>query len=355
MKRFKNKNVYKALIALLVILVISGPYYAFKQHEEMKTTPSYSLSLLQTAIEEHDTKTFYKHFDAKNFFALAFDNVIRPIVLPPEVDTYNDFFKDILDSIQQTFISSMETYTNYYIKTGSTSTASKIENQNFAKRFIDLTHIYNLKYQKIESVKIDGKRALITVIAHNKNLDKDFKVQFEMIQLKDKTWKVISFANINSYLNEVQKVVKEKVTILNKPLIKELEKEVTLLSNDYGFHTYNRYGVSHTIFYSPTYKFHSSKTISSLKAKVNFFDKKGTKIFEQSYILSGPFSKNGIKSFSFDWILNPYTKRGQSLIKLKKNDLTVKCQINKLEYQDGSTLALYDDVPGNLDLEDEEF
>lgn len=355
MKRFKNKKVYKTLIALLVILAIIGPYYAFKQHEEMKTTPSYSLSLIQTAIKEHDTKTFYQHFDTKSFFALAFDNVIRPIVLPPEVDTYNDFFKDILDSIQQTFISSMETYTNYYIKTGSTSTARKIENQNFAKRFIDLTHIYNLKYQKIESVKIDGENALITLIAYNKNLDKDFKVQFEMLQLEDKTWKVISFANINSYLDEVQKNVKEKVAILNKPLIKELDEEVTLISNDYGFHTYNRYGVSHTIFYSPTYKFHSSKTISTLKAKVKYFNKKGKKVFEQSYILSGPFAKNGIKSFSFDWILNPYTKKGQDLIKLKKSDLTVKCQIDKLEYKDGSTLALYTDVPRNLDLEDEEF
>lgn len=351
MERLKNKKIYKAIIALLVIIFLVGTYCGIQQYQYKKTTPEYSLSLLQTAIEDHDEKTFYKHFDTKSFFGSAFDDVIRPMVLPPEVDSYNAFFKDILDAIQETFISSMETYTDYYIKTGSASAARKIENQNFAKKFVGLTHIYNLKYQKVESVKIDGKSALVTLIAHNDSLDKDFKVEFEMTQLKDETWKIVKFSNINPYLIDVQKIVKEKVAILNEPLIKKIAEEVSLVANDYGQHTYNRYGVSHTFFYSPTYKFHSSKTISSLQAEVDFFNTVGEKVFNQSYIVTGPFAKKTTKDFSFDWILNPYTKRGQSLIKLEKNNLQVKSQIKKLEYTDGSTLALYTNIPEKHDLE----
>ena len=342
--RMRTRTKFILSIAIILIILISvGALYYFSGQ---KKTPEHSINLISTAIKQHDLATFEKHFDTEAFYSQAFDDVIAPTLRQPTDDGINDFLAGIMATVKQTFVSSMVDQTKRYVESGSLENQNNGAEQILAKKFTELTDFRNSTFKSVRTTKIEGNIAYVNLLIHQNQIDEDFDLQIKMRKLQDESWSIVSINNIREFLAEASKKKTEKLAVLNKPLSKKIQEQVAISSDKFEHKQNNRYGTSYAFSYTPTIEFKASKQVAEFTGQVEVFNKNKDKVFTQRFISAGPFPLNTKQEFHFSWSLNPFVFSEKELINTSDSDLTVKAEIIRVNFVDGSELHLLENIPG---------
>ena len=331
-------------IALIIVVCISvGALFYFSGQ---KKTPEHSINLISNAIKQHDLATFEKHFDMETFYGEAFDDVIAPTLRQPTQDGINDFLASIMATVKQSFVNSMVEQTRKYVESGSLESDNKAPEQILAKKFTELTDFRNVTFKTVKETKIEGNIAYVDVLIHQNQVDEDFTLQLKMRKLQDETWCIVGITNIHEFLTEISKMKAEKLAVLNKPLSKKIQEQVAISSEKFEHQKNNRYGASYAFSYTPAVEFKQGKQVAEFVGQVDVYNKNKDKVFSQKFVNAGPFPVNTKQEFHFSWPLNPFVPSEKELINTSDSDLTIKAEIIRVTFTDGSELHLLENMPG---------
>ena len=340
--RTRTKLILSVALILVVCISVGALFYFSGQ----KKTPEHSINLLSNAIKQNDLATFEKHFDLETFYAQSFDDVIAPTLRQPTDDGINDFLASIMATVKQSFVNSMVEQTRRYVESGSLESDNKAPEQILAKKFTELTDFRNTTFKSVRNTKIEGNIAYVDVAIHQNQVDEDFTLQVKMRKLQDETWCVVGINNIHEFLAEISKKKAEKLAVLNKPLSKKIQEQIAITSEKFEHKKNNRYGASYAFSYNPTVEFKQGKQVAEFIGQVDVYNKNKDRVFSQKFVNSGPFPVNTKQEFHFSWPLNPFVPSEKELINTSDSDLTVKAEIIRVNFVDGSELHLMGSMPG---------
>ena len=167
-----------------------------------------------------------------------------------------------------------------------------------------------------------------------------------MRKLQDETWCVVGINNIHEFLADISKMKSEKLAVLNKPLSKKIQEQIAITSEKFEHQKNNRYGASYAFSYTPTVEFKQGKQVAEFIGQVDVYNKNKDRVFSQKFVNAGPFPVNSKQEFHFSWPLNPFVPSEKELINTSDSDLTIKAEIIRVTFTDGSELHLLENMPG---------
>ncbi len=200
------------LIAAIAVLLCALAWYFLY----FTKTPAYSLELIRTALQKHDTAAFQKHVDLDAILPRAYDDLIAATLKDDPRIKDNPFAAGIAAMFKQPLVAALKEGILLYIETGSpdkpegqapsggNSPKIKIESKTLAEK----TGLKNATLKGIAYTKKDGKTATLGLTIYHPDLKETTVLDLKMRELDDGTWQAIEISNLQTYLAEIKKAQK---------------------------------------------------------------------------------------------------------------------------------------------------
>ena len=224
-----NKYVKLGAALALAIVAIAGWWFLY-----YTKTPTYSLGLVKTAINQHDIETFKKHVDLDTFMDSAIDDFINSDDKVAEMKD-NPFASGLLQMLKPTLIDYSKKQIYALVEKG-TDEGVKNQPQNEGTSGIanNMPSVSNKSFIGIGETKKSGKTATVELKVNDEEIGGEFTFVVAMRELNDGTWQVTKINNLTDYLKAVneahKKQLKEYLEAYDKAW-DENGKEVYLTAN----------------------------------------------------------------------------------------------------------------------------
>lgn len=192
------------LSAIIFVMACAGGvrYY--------KSTPGYSMGLVEQSVKTHDWDGFCTHVDTERLLSQGFDDTIDVVI--EEYNVNGDMkllARGLSNLMKPVFISEARASMKEWVETGKVTRDEGKETGVSPKDLTREVDIDKCSISKIAYTKRDGDKAVVGFIVHDGQLNKDFTLDAKMEQLGDGTWKIVELSNLSEYLREVHKAAKE--------------------------------------------------------------------------------------------------------------------------------------------------
>ena len=346
------------VIALAVVGILFYFLYWIK-------TPAYSLNIIRESIEKHDLMKFEKHVDTESMYSRAFDEVVQKQLSESGYEN-NQFAMGIVGLMKKTVVDELVSQTKKYVETGSvedsnSNNVTKKKNQPDGKEMASNLNknagLSYVQFKGIEDTKKDGKIAVVSTKIFDKRIEKDFIVKLKMRELENGEWRLVEVSNLNEYLVEREKAVKEKLIALNKPIREQIEKAFQIVSLDVNARNENSFFPMYRLHYALKFKLpDESKKITNLKGVFVISDKDGKNLYgtrvDDLPNISSIYSKEGYSPEKvYTWrcsagdTLNPFIPNEEKIAKQGINSFSKKFEVLRLKFDDGSVAEILTDLP----------
>lgn len=328
------------IVAVLIIGGIAGYMY-------YKRTPTYTFDLIKTSVEKHDWDTFSKHVDTKNVISTSYDAFVEGAMESDE-----DMDEDIKGMasgfaklLKPSIVDALNQEVEQWVKTGEKKEPEKKADskdeqkaQNAANNMTKETGFDKSKFKGVSYTKNDGDFSLVGITIEDSQLKKDFTLELKMRQLDDGTWQILEISNLKDYLLELDKARKAKLAEVNKPIQDEIDQRVSVKNAQASIVQADPFGISQKLRVNLTLAVNGDKDIASFSGNIYLKSPEG----KQTKI---PFeAKRGLKAgdqvVAIDKELNPFFGGEAKLAKANLSQYSIKTQLTKLAYGDGTTLEL---------------
>ena len=184
-----------SVFILIIILMTCGWFLYYTK------TPTYSLGIIKTAIEQHDLETFKEHVDIDTLLNSAIDDLIAN----------DDIGKNALAN------GVIKTFKPYMIEEFKKEIYASVEdtsiNQKTSKNTSEVVKDSPLLKKKtiigIGNTSKDGKVATVEIKVNDEALGEEFTFLINMREKKDGTWQVIKVSNLIEYIKKIQEKYEE--------------------------------------------------------------------------------------------------------------------------------------------------
>ena len=339
-----NKKIMAALVAVLLVVAGVGGYIYYKR------TPTYSLTLIQDAVKEHNWDKFSRHVDVNEVSEAAFDDLI--IAAMEEDKTMDSNTKQMAAGFAQMFkpvvTKAVEEAMKEYVEKGEVGKAKDEDKKNqekpdeaMAGNLVNQTHADEVKFTGVKATTSDGDTATVVLGLHNDKLSKDFEIKVNMSQLDDGTWKVRKISNLKEFLQEVKKAEEAKLAELNKPIQDEIDSALKLGSFNGAVSQEDGFGFSYKLLISGTAEI-GSKAVESFDGEILVTDPQGeSSTIHYTYKAHGAAGSTENMQMVKD--LNIFTD--SKLIKSQGQGYKYEAKVTSVKYQDGNEVKLLEKLP----------
>ena len=230
-------------LALIIILCVI--YFSVIS---ASNTPEGTIKLIEEAVATHDKEKFDKYVDVDNLLNTSYDSFVDGMIsadttMSEEVKSSVMNFTQIL---KVPMIASMKAGIDNYINTGSFTDNSKInseeksadEHQIALSEVLERAGIDKLEYRQVDKAiidKDDENKAIVEVIAFQKETAKDFIFEVEMQRDDKGDWRVKGIKNFRNFINmmnqtrreQLDKYLEDTASIINRhdKTIREAEQK----------------------------------------------------------------------------------------------------------------------------------
>ena len=340
-----NKKIIAVLVAVLVIAAGVGGYIYYKR------TPTYSLTLIQDAVKEHNWEKFSHHVDVKELSDSVFDDFIMAAM--EEDKTMDSSAKQMAAGFAQMFkpmlTNAVENALKEYVEKGQVGKNDSEEKKGQEQpaeaatdNLVNSAHANEVKFTGVKSTSTDGDLATVALGIRNDKLGRDFELKVSMSQLEDGTWKVRKISNLKEFLKNVQEAEKAKLAELNKPIQDEIDAAVKLGSFAGQVRQEDSFGLSYKLLLTGTAEFSGSKALDSLTGEIMMTDSQGeSTVIHYTYKVSG--ASNGTEQMQLVKDLNIFSD--SRLIKARGQGYKYEARVTAMKYKDGSEVKLLEKLP----------
>lgn len=201
-----SKYVKLGAALVLAIVAIAGWWFLY-----YTKTPTYSLGLVKTAINQHDIETFKKHVDLDTFMDSAIDDFINSDDNVAEMKD-NPFASGLLQMLKPTLIDYSKKQIYALVEKGTDEgVKNKPQNEGDSGIANNMPSVSNKSFIGIGETKKSGKTATVELKVNDEEIGGEFTFVVAMRELNDGTWQVTKINNLVDYLNAVKEAHKQQL------------------------------------------------------------------------------------------------------------------------------------------------
>lgn len=336
----QKKGFIIALIVLLCIVLGVGGYMYYKR------TPTYSLNIIKESVEKHDFDTFSRHVDTENIISCAYDDLLDIAMEDSGTDqNIKGLGSGFAKMLKPNIVSALNDEIKQFVKNGNTtsddtqdSKNKKAGEQQAGDNIKKKMDIDNVVFKSIKDSRTDGDFTIVGIEVTDKRLKHNFVIELKMLQLDDGTWKITKISNLKGFIKEIEKVTKEKLAELNKPIQDEINSKISLQSPTAEIVNSDPWGISKTLKLTIPAKFNTDKHIVRIEGNIKA-QTPSNENFDMPYAVSVDSSKVNT-NIEMGYHLNMFMSHDADMMKNGISGYTFSIDINKIVYEDKTTLEL---------------
>ncbi len=189
-----------AVVLALLAGVACGIFYLWS------STPEYSIGQVKDAVKAHDKAKFDKFVDADQFAdGMVDDMLTKPVKEAMGGGMLGRWIVAGMSGIfKPRFVARIKGDLYDLVERGSINQPDETDiDPEMSLGAVDRQLCLSRNdFKKLENVKSDGKIATLTVVLHNKEHDKDFKLDLQM-QKMDSYWRVTRMLNFPEFVSQL--------------------------------------------------------------------------------------------------------------------------------------------------------
>jgi len=220
----------KIVLGLLILLVLCAAFFFLY----VVKTPHYSLYQIHKAVQSHDTVLFERHVDLDTTYSKGLNDLISSGLKGKKNIGVDLFAAGIIKAMKPMVVSAMKDATLDSVRrekkkkqvqapTSNGQTArtekeslkkqkNKIENSiPLLQKLKKMLDVSNLKIKDGSVGKVENNAAVVSVILHDEDLNKDFTVNLRMEKQAGDVWQIKEITNFVDVLTEMNDAMKEAV------------------------------------------------------------------------------------------------------------------------------------------------
>lgn len=344
-----NRNIIIAVVVALIVILIGGAaggYWYYKQ------TPTYSLKLIRTAVEEHDWSAFKEHVDVETVgkdmsrSLLVFYRA-ADYVKVDETLAYKLADKTSMTIYEEPVTASIE----QFIRNKKSNSAKGSNEYDFEELMDSIYTTSSIK--SIDNIEKNGKQATADIVVENSKYNLTFTLKVEMEQFKDGTWEITSIANAaevgEAFYQANQKLLDEKNKATQEAIDKAVKIETPIVNSSsivYGV----RYTYANVNITIP--RTLGEKSISTIRGEMVFegVGENKNQIVRRRMFWKNPniANVNTRQDAIFETKIYSNSDRLDTLAlfeaaKTEFKDVKISYKIQEIEFADGTSLTLATD------------
>ena len=230
----------KIVLGLLILLVLCAAFFFLY----VVKTPHYSLYQIHKAVQSHDTVLFERHVDLDTTYSKGLNDLISSGLKGKKNIGVDLFAAGIIKAMKPMVVSAMKDATLDSVRrekkkkqvqapTSNGQTArtekeslkkqkNKIENSiPLLQKLKKMLDVSNLKIKDGSVGKVENNAAVVSVILHDEDLNKDFTVNLRMEKQAGDVWQIKEITNFVDVLTEMNEAMKEAVKKAAKETVQE--------------------------------------------------------------------------------------------------------------------------------------
>lgn len=195
------KKAAGAGLAALVLVVAGGGYYYFHVDTD---TPAFAIKSICEAVEEHDTKTFYRAVNVDGVLDSSYEGIIDGLISSQVLSSPDakENVKDFMDILRAPLMLSLKGAIDSYVSKGDLEADKNIG----VVELLDRTGLNDAEIRDVKNIEINDankNEAFADVIIFQPDLEREFAIQLILSRGTEGQWQVSRVQNFKEYVEEI--------------------------------------------------------------------------------------------------------------------------------------------------------
>ncbi len=344
---FNNKKKFLFIIPILLILAGLGYYFLY-----WCKTPLYAVNEVRTSVQQHDVEKFEKYVDLNSVLDKAFEDVIlAESKINNDSVINNPFAMGILHMLKPAVIDLMADEAKAAVagkdpKAQQQTEDQAAENQPHKPRHNPVTDAMrnniekkiNLEQLKIKDIVLESSQqdqAVVSLLIHHNQLDKDFALKLKMSLNESGTWQIKEITNLVDFIVQINAAQKASAASLHKPTLDKLNTSLEIISQQLSIKEENN---EHILSALVTVKNNTQKNINRIYYDIEVFDAENNLIYSYPERFNGVLPPGNTQVLNNHKILNKTLPADNALLALDLTKTNWKIQPTYISFDDGEVL-----------------
>jgi hypothetical protein len=338
----KKRRVLPWVLAVLLLALLGGGGYYY-----WTTTPQYSLRAIAQAVKQHDLPAFEKYVDMESVSTRAVDQLLAVTMNDPE-EVQNDFAgfaQGMIEMLKPQLVKAINSEVENFVEKGNVEAAKNQEKNGPAvvKDLLNKAEDNSMKVMGTKYVKKEGNIAIVGLEIKVPEYDSTLVVDLKMRDMGN-YWQLAELSNLGDVINENERLEKAKLDKLNQPIVKKINKALTLGSVNLIKNS-DSWGFDDSVTFAIDSHFNGTAAISMIKAQLKVKTKAGKLILKESPTFQGNWAPGTTASLTWSKEINPFIDSDQVLFKTPADQLSIDIQPQAIKYADGTEVKLIGKLP----------
>ena len=195
------KKFASAGLAALAVIVAGGGYCYFHVDTD---TPAFAIKSIQEAVDEHDTKTFYRAVNVDGVLDSSYEGIIDGLMSSQVSSTPDarEDLKDFMGILRAPLILSLKGAIDSYVSKGDLESEKNIG----VVEILDRTGLNDAEIRDVKNIEINDankNEAFADVIIYQPDLEREFAIQLILSRGAEGQWQVSRVQNFKEYVEEI--------------------------------------------------------------------------------------------------------------------------------------------------------
>ena len=195
------KKIAGASLAALAVVVAGGGYCYFHVDTD---TPAFAIKSIQEAVNEHDTKTFYRAVNVDGVLDSSYEGIIDGLTSSQVLSSPDarEDLKDFMGILRAPLILSLKGAIDSYVSKGDLESEKNIG----VVEILDRTGLNDAEIRDVKNIEINDankNEAFADVIIFQPDLEREFAIQIILSRGAEGQWQVSRVQNFKEYVEEI--------------------------------------------------------------------------------------------------------------------------------------------------------
>ena len=196
------KKIAGAGLAALAVVVAGGGYYYFHVDTD---TPAFAIKSIREAVENHDTKTFYRAVNVDGVLDSSYDGIVDGLTSSYVSSTPDakDNVKNFMEIVRAPLMLSLKAAIDSYVAKGDLETEKNVG----VVELLDKTGLNDAEIRDVKNIEINDankNEAFTDLIIYQPDLDREFAIQLILSRGAEGQWQVSRVQNFQEYVEQIK-------------------------------------------------------------------------------------------------------------------------------------------------------
>lgn len=341
---FSKNKIFFILLPLIAVFAALFYYFVY-----WCNTPLYAVNEVRNSVQNHDVEKFEKYVDLHSVLDKAFEDVIMAeSKINNDNIASNAFAMGILRMIKPAVVDLLVEETKASIANQSTEQKQAAAGSNTGRKDPiadamrnNLEKKLSLDKLKIKDISLqDSKKgqAIVSLIVHHQELNKDFELKLKMLLTENDVWQIKEFTNLTEFIYELDRTQKAALASLNKPLLDKLNNSLSIVDKKIELLENVNNSDNKVLSVIVTIKNTSNKNINRIYYDIEVFDDDDNIIYSYPERFSGTLPAGNTQLLNNQKILKTSLPADKMLMELDFDDLNWRIQPTYISFDDGEVI-----------------